>query len=890
MIITEPITPWSYIAACASILSIVLILLKGLIDKKREEPPWFQLGGNKRTRILVLSLSIAAALFFTFTALNPLWTKKKGQATFHLQVAFDVSESVLRAKGGWETVKKTAYEKIDSAVSSMRRDVRNKCTSGILTFRTNTNETLHQKPLNDLPDAILKLEPGMFASGDGTDIEKGLNDAASLIEKTGGQGAILLISDGNQTRGDALSESQRLSRTGIPVHVIPITSQGPAVAITDADLPRQTHTGTQTFIRGVMLNRLPIDKDADLSLSREKSFSQDETSPSQPDAVMKRVSLPTGQWAQFRWPLVFDEFGIQYVDLSLNTLDGKVPHLRRFYTFVKRAPRILSIGGDNTWMQAIPGNTAEIIPVEPNEPITRQSLLNIDAIVINAVPASLLPKTSIEAITEAVEKRGTGLMLFNGGHPGADEKDETVLMSYKDTPIEKLLPVKAGPRPFMEDPPGRQIAILIDTSGSMEGWKIVKTREIVKYIITRFMRKKDRLDLISFTTGVGRLVENCYMDEAGKAKALRLVDTIEAFGGTDPAQALELIGSKKMQECGLVFLSDGEFGFVNYRPDCRVTAFEIGSDLYSKSKSLQQFADPIPVDLYFDPKAINIPYFEPQERSKFFERGTFTVLSMEKHLPQNQRLPVPELELEGAAVSYLKEGGILNGVRPKLTDPVLAFGERGDGYVGVFASEIPTKWLQIPEARKAIEAWISHLVPFMDRNRYDFKLEDQGGIIDITISLVSQAGKIPRITNMSANISFQGKETAGIVLQPDETVPAMFHGQIRTTRESKARKATLSLREFGPDAVPRIQRIPILIPPAGTLTSSSNSEMYSFGQNRELLRQIAEAGGGMFDPPSDAPFVKPGTASSQGVPLWPYLIVLGAACYLVAIALKRIDP
>jgi len=302
---------------------------------------------------------------------------------------------------------------------------------------------------------------------------------------------------------------------------------------------------------------------------------------------------------------------------------------------------------------------------------------------------------------------------------------------------------------------------------------------------------------------------------------------------------------------------------------------------------MQQLADPIPVGARFDPRAITIPYFEPEKRDKFFEAGTFTPLSMEKYLPKNERLPVPALDLEGAAVSYLKDNAILNAVRPKLTDPVLAYGKGGEGFVGFFAAEVPETWLRSIEGQKALEAWIGRLIPFMERDRYNFKLEDRGDEIDLFISLAAKSGKIPNVKQMTTSIRFSDQETVGIPLRADDTAPAAFYGEIRVKRSQQTRHAVLSIRESGPDALPGAQRIPIFIPPKGSINPPTRSEAYTYGQNRILLKKIAEQGGGIFDPPPGTPFFKEKPKLGQGYPLWPYLAAAAVLCYLAAIALKR---
>ncbi len=896
MLIFEPFWPWSYIAVTVAILAVVLLLSRGFVDYLRGENLWRRLGGNKTIRMVVLILSILSAALLAAAALNPHWTDKPGDTGFHLQVAVDVSDSVMRVRGGWEQVKKQAHEKIIKSLSKMNSSLQDQCTTGILTFRDNTDEAFKKRPLKDLAKTFIQLDKNMFASGEGTNIEAGLNRAASLMEKAGGQGAVLLISDGNQTSGNALNTAQQLSQQGIPIHVFPLTSQGPAVAITDADLPRQIHSNTKTFVRGLMLNQLTIGKEADLALTKDYGNDNRENPSPGPLSAKKQVSLPSGQWVRFRWPVIFEKFGLQFIDLSLIPAVSKESHCRRFFTYVKRPPKILAIGGDNRWISAVPGDTAEIIPIDPSTTsLTPGNLEDIDAVVISSVPAYQLTPGTMNAVADAVKNRGMGLMLINGGHQGADVESETVIMSYKETPLEPLLPVIGGPRPFTPEPPPRQIAILIDTSGSMGSImfgggftvKIHKAREIARYIVSELLRPIDRLDLITFTTGAGHLVCDMEMNDQGKQYALEMIDRIQAGGGTDPNRALGLIGNRQMAECGLIFISDGEFDYVGYRPDCRTTVFEIGSDRVSRSKAMQQLADPIPVGPGFDPKAITIPYFEPKKRERFFEAGTFTPQSMEKYLPQNERLPVPALDLEGAAVSYLKENAVLNAVRPKLADPVLVYGKGGEGQVGFFAAEIPETWLESIEGQKAFEAWIGRLIPFMERDRYNFKLEDQGDEIDLFISLAAKSGKIPNVKQMTATIRFSDQETVGIPLQADETAPASFYGQIRVKRTDQTRHAVLSIRESGPDALPNAQHLPIFIPPTGSINPPTRSEAHTYGQNRILLKKIAELGGGIFDPPPGTPFFKEKPKLGQGYSLWPYLAAAAVFCYLAAIALKR---
>jgi hypothetical protein len=156
MLIFEPLWPWSYIAVGAAVLAVVVLLSRGFVDFLRGENLWWKLGGNKTIRIIVLILSIISASLLAAAAMNPRWTDKPGATGFHLQVAVDVSDSVMRARGGWERVKKQAHEKIVKNISIMKSSLQDKCTAGILTFRNNTNEAFKKRPFKDLSKAFIQ--------------------------------------------------------------------------------------------------------------------------------------------------------------------------------------------------------------------------------------------------------------------------------------------------------------------------------------------------------------------------------------------------------------------------------------------------------------------------------------------------------------------------------------------------------------------------------------------------------------------------------------------------------------------------------------------------------------------------------------------------------------
>ncbi len=877
-----PHEPWHLIAAGAAALAVACMLGRGLVDR------WRVFGRGPRTRFVVVSCSIAAAAMFWLASLNPFFSEKPEGRAFHLVIAVDVSDSVLRVEGGWPAIKNRMKRRIANGVAGIPGEIDGKASGEIWTFGQGVAAATGAVPLEALPNAFLRLEASDFASGGGTDIAAALARAGEAIEREGGRGAAVLISDGLQTKGDGLAAARRLARAGVSVHVLPVTGGKPDLAIMAADLPRHVNEHADALVRGLIRNGRVKAVQATLGVQLNPGAEKAGGRFGGPASRETALSLEPGQWVRLRQPAVFQGSGIQFLDVSLSANGGE--SRRRFFTHVNSPIRLLSIGGDHRWTSVFPKNAAHVTRIRPGEFTGELDRSAYDAIVISDARAERFPHRALSSIARAVEEDGVGLMVINGGHEGVDEEAETVLMSYEETPIAPLLPVSSKPRPYRREPPPRQVVILIDASGSMAGFPLQKSKQIARYIVEHHLRPRDRLDLIVFTTEAMHQVENMLMDPWGKRIALSEIDAMVASGGTDPGEALDLIRGRAMTNCGLIFISDGEFDRVAHRPDCRATVFAIGHGSVPKSSPLWELADPFPVDSSFDPAGISIPYFEPKPRKKFFEPGRFTPLSMGRLLRKGDRAPIPDLPLNGSAVTYIKEDAKRIAVRPKLVDPILAYRDAGIGRVGVFTSGLSGPWLKGASAPAAVRAWISRLVPYMARDRYYFKLDERGEAIHVRISLASRHGRIPALDHMNGAIVVTGGPTIGVPLRADSDSPGTFSGPVRVPRGRGATRAFLVLHESGPDALPIPQRIPMLIPGEGSVDSGRTMESHRGGMDETLLRAIARSGAGVFDPPPETPFYREKPFVRRGGPLWPMILLIAVFLHFAAFFLRRLDP
>jgi Ca-activated chloride channel family protein len=151
---------------------------------------------------------------------------------------------------------------------------------------------------------------------------------------------------------------------------------------------------------------------------------------------------------------------------------------------------------------------------------------------------------------------------------GSDESDIGAnLLSYQ--PVEEegyfALLVAPGIDQIETEVAERDIVLVVDVSGSMEGEKMQQARDAAKYIVDH-LNPGDRINLISFSTGVRLWSDRLEtLDEEMTTDAHAWIERLEAGGSTDInralLEALAVIAARDEEEAGrpvyLLFMTDG---------------------------------------------------------------------------------------------------------------------------------------------------------------------------------------------------------------------------------------------------------------------------------------------------------------------------------------------
>lgn len=108
------------------------------------------------------------------------------------------------------------------------------------------------------------------------------------------------------------------------------------------------------------------------------------------------------------------------------------------------------------------------------------------------------------------------------------------------------------------------VYLVVDTSGSMEGTKIDRTREALAAFVEQIRGDRDRVGIVEFASGTKDLVPLTAMDEGNRLALLTRIDNMQAEGGTAlldaTYDAIELLLNEDDSEAinAIVVMTDGQ--------------------------------------------------------------------------------------------------------------------------------------------------------------------------------------------------------------------------------------------------------------------------------------------------------------------------------------------
>ena len=718
-----------------------------------------------------------------------------------------------------------------------------------------------------------------------TDIQAALQAAAAQTEE-GREQKVLLISDGNENRGEISRIMPLLRAQKTQVWTLPVTlARGRnEIYLSDLVVPRQVDSAETFEIKGAIESlraanaRVRLLRDGVLQVEQEIRLNRGTNSVSFHDSIKQT--------------------GNHSYELMVESSDDTLPenNLLQAVVEVKGPPRVLLMSGEKESQRflshVLQVQGYSVVEAMPNaSPLSLVELSSFDLLVLDNMPAFQLTHAKMESIEKYVRDLGGGLLVIGGSRSyGAG--------GYFRTPLERLLPVDMRP-PARLDLPHVALLFVLDKSGSMgagpEGGTKLDLAKAAAIAAADVMNPTDQVGILSFDAAWDWTLP---FRPVGKGEWIsETLASLQSDGGTDLYKAMveahRGIAAKQAAIKHVIVLSDGLTDKADFhglvqrmaRDGITVSTVSVGSDADVQLMS----------DIARDGKGRGYVALDPQTIPQIFTTETLLIardLLVDKVITPTLSSSAGPMKgiaqanlppLRGYVLTYPKPGAEL--FMKADNDPLLISWRYGLGRVMAFTSDLSGRWGREWVTWQGFPRWAGQLARdtmrklLESRVRTEFTAE--GDHVQVIADIRSRDGDFLNRLDLKGNIMAPNKETEAKFFQ--QTGPGRYElGFVPSQRGIHL----LSLYAQQPEG-----QTPLLITSMPYVVPYPK-EYRELKANLSLLSRIAEeTGGQMIDPEKLDEGVKrlytptPGKAA-RGHQVWWPLSSMGLFLFLADLALR----
>lgn len=675
-----------------------------------------------------------------------------------------------------------------------------------------------------------------------TDIQAALQ-AALAQSSDGRQARILLISDGNENRGETSQILPLLRAQGAQVWALPVgLARGRnEIYVSDLILPRQVDSAEGFEISATLesLREAP----ARVKLLRDGILQ-----------VEQRLALKAGV-NRFNFRDSLKERGSHSYELLVESPDDTLAenNLLQGVVEVKGPPKVLLLSAHEESQRFL----ARVLEVQgysvtgaapDRHPLTVAELSSVDLLILDNVPAFRLTHAKMEAIEKYVKDLGGGLLVIGGSQSyGAG--------GYYRTPFERLLPVDMRP-PARLDLPHVLLLFVLDKSGSMgagpEGGTKLDLAKAAAVAAADIMNPSDQVGILGFDAAWDWVLP---FRPVGKGEWISdKLASLTSDGGTDVYKALveayRAVAAKEAAIKHVLVLSDGLTDKADFRSlvqkmvrdGITVSTVSVGSDA-----DIQLMAD-----IARNGKGRGYVSIDPQTIPQIFTAETLLIsrdLLVEKRIipsivtsagplkgvPHNN-LP----SLRGYVLTYPKARAEIFMQADK--DPLLVAWRYGLGRVMAFTSDLSGHWGRDWVTWQSFPQWASQLARDTTRKilptKMQAELKPDGKAVKIVADFVSKEGDFLNHLKLKGNITAPDRSTRENLLQ--QIAPGRYEGRFDLEQRGIYLVTLYAEGKSGAGPLP-VATFPYIAP--------YPKEYRELKPNMALLSRLAEeTGGQMIDP------------------------------------------
>ncbi|MCZ7569675.1 MAG: VWA domain-containing protein [Ardenticatenaceae bacterium] len=442
----------------------------------------------------------------------------------------------------------------DSGAASLRA-VANRAAAS---FGTSLRTILFAQRALVLPPGVSAESTSADLGREGTDLAGALELAAQLLP--GGQGRIVVLSDGGDTGGSLTPVADRLAAQEVAVDVWPASGDTPFdVGLTTLDVPPVVRQGETYVVTVVATASTPAQ--SRLQLWQGSKLLAEQELELKPGSNQFFFTGEVDSTAS----LGFAPFRVQIV-----TEGDAQPQNDRLSaaTVVAPAPNVLLVGDTDAGLGAlqaaltgqgmkVTARTPESLPDDPDR------LARFDAVWLLDVNAERLTVAQMSALQALTRDLGKGLVVSGG-------RESFAVGKYENTPLEAALPVRAEPPPRAQRR-GVTLLLIVDHSASMDIREVGTLRdsptklEMAKQaavLAAENLSPDDRIGVLQFDSEVGWVMPFQTVGAGLQREELRqAILAIPGGGGTNIPAALavgfEALAAQPPGARHAVLLTDG---------------------------------------------------------------------------------------------------------------------------------------------------------------------------------------------------------------------------------------------------------------------------------------------------------------------------------------------
>jgi len=811
--------------------------------------PW------RRWTALGIRILVLIALVFAIAGLQ--WLRPmEGMNVFF---ALDRSESIPSPQ----------QEEAKDYVNRISKEKRREDKVGVIVFGAEAS-------IESSPNAAVDLQKIQAVVGtERTDLAAAIRLATAAFPETG-QKRLVVMSDGNENVGDAMSAVLAAKPLGVTVDVVPLgVVRANDVCVQKLQVPTKLKEG-QVFEVKIFVQADQATP-ATVRLFRDDQYLGEQ-----------KVELSAGK-NLFTFPQTLPKPGFYKYDVQVDAPGDPLPQNNRATSFatVRGQPRILIVSADpeqdRQLAAALKSPSLEVLLVGAKDfPATVAEMQSYDAIFISNLAAGDLGLDRERLLESAVRDFGVGLVCVGG--------DQTYAAGgYRGTPLEETLPVSMELDSKKVLPSGAVVLV-------MHGMEFANGNEVARLCAQGVLAALGPTDEMGVVLWDGN--EHWVFDLQKVANKKKLAALIAGMNQGDLGtfqgvltMAHEALKKSTANLKHIIVFSDGDPGaptqeLMQAIVGDRITVSTVLISGHSPPDTMEWMADQGKGRFY----NVNSPDDLPQ----IFIKETAVILKSAIYEdPFQPQLRAPNELVRGIGASEYPKllGYVATTPKPRAEtplwtdkgDPLLANWQYGLGRAVAFTSDAKARWARIWLNWDKYRQFWSQIGQWSMRRleNADFTTEvaaDKGeGLINV--EALDEQGNFRNFLNLQAVVASPTGKRQTVRLE--QTGPGHYEARF-PTREIGS--YLLNLMDIKDGQVRGSQVI-------GTSVNYS-PEFNTSEPNLNLLRRIAETGGGkILDPmiPSVNPFMHDRRKTFQPRDLWESLLKFAILLFTVDVGVRRIQ-